>query len=711
MPIDTKVTARNWYRYAWVRDQGHLDYCKKHDLCERFFSGDQWDPADKAALRAVRRPALTINKIISTISNVMGEQIYNRAETSYTPRKKGKQETANILAKVFKSVADKNQLDWKRSEMFADGIIGSRGFLDMRMSFDESLKGDIVIENINPKNVLIDPDADQYDPDSWNEVIITRWMTADDIEVMYSADDAKLLRGKGESAFPYGYDSIDSYRERFGKAAYSAALYGLEGFDEVNRNIRVIERQFRKLDKQLQFVYPKTGESRPVPEAWEEARIKYVAKEFGLQIIKKLVRRIRWLVTADNVVLHDEWSPYKHFTIIPYFPYFRRGRTIGLVENLLDPQELLNKVSSQELHVVNTTANSGWKVRTGALTNMSIEELEARGAETGLVVEVNGDPDKDVVRITPNTVPQGLDRIGFKSEGHIDSISGVNNSMKGFDREDVASKAIEQKKKSGQTNLVKPLDSLARTDYILGRNALDLIQEFYSDERVETIIKDSVTGETEEFVINEVNAIGEVVNDLTIGEYATVITSVPHRETLEDSEFEQLVSLRRDLGVPIKDEHIVAASRLRNKQEVIRDLKGDRDSAEAQRQAQLAARAQEAAVSKEEGEAKAKHADASLRQAKAVQIAHETANPDQSATPGLDVEVAGREQNREDMAEARDQARKDAESSAKIDAIYEKSNLERDKATVQAQLDAQAQAEAAAQQRVQRKTGTPKEPA
>jgi hypothetical protein len=106
-------------------------------------------------------------------------------------------------------------------------------------------------------------------------------------------------------------------------------------------------------------VYPKTGESRPIPEQWDEGRVKYVAKEFGLHIIKKLVRRIRWTVTADNVVLHDDWSPYKHFTIVPYFPYFRRGVTIGLVENLIDPQELLNKSESQNLHIVNTTANSG----------------------------------------------------------------------------------------------------------------------------------------------------------------------------------------------------------------------------------------------------------------------------------------------------------------------------------------------------------------
>jgi hypothetical protein len=157
------------------------------------------------------------------------------------------------------------------------------------------------------------------------------------------------------------------------------------------RAIRVIERQHRVLDRQKHFVFQETGEVRPIPEDFDRNRIAWYVEKFGFGVMTKLVHRIKWTVVADNVLLHDEWSPYKHFTIVPYFPYFRHGRTIGLVENLLGPQELLNKVSSQELHVINTTANSGWKIRAGALANMAIEELEQRGAETGLVVEVNGE--------------------------------------------------------------------------------------------------------------------------------------------------------------------------------------------------------------------------------------------------------------------------------------------------------------------------------
>ena len=612
MPVDTTIASKTWYRYAYCRDNGHMDYVQKDDKCNAFFRGDQWDKADLDALRNVRRPALTINKIISTIGNVMGEQIYNRSEVAFRPRSGAPDDTASILTKLFMQISDNNQLDWKRSDMFADGIIGSRGFLDVRIAFDDSMQGEVKIENLNPKNVIVDPDADSYDPDEWNEVFTSKWLTADDIALLYSEDDAELLRGREQSWFPYGYDSIERHRDRFGDR-FNAFYAGAYDQSSVLRNLRVIERQHRMLDKQLHFVNPKTGDMRAIPNDWSRDRIAYIAQQFGLTTTKKLVKRIRWTVICDNVVLHDDWSPYKHFTVVPYFPHFRRGKTVGLVENLLGPQELLNKVSSQELHVINTTANSGWKVKAGALTNMSIEELEQRGAQTGLVLEVN--EIDGIEKIQPNATPTGLDRITYKAEEHIKGISGVSDSMQGMDREDVAAKAIQAKRQAGSTNLVKPLDSLVRSDFILARNVLDLVQQYYTEERIITITHDKLTGETENLHINQITPEGEVLNDLTLGEYDVVISSVPVRETLEDSQFDQAMAMREQ-GIQIPDTFVIENSRLLRKRDLLKSMEEAQNSPEAQAQAALQQRGMEAEVAKTEAEATAKQADAGLKQAK-----------------------------------------------------------------------------------------------
>jgi hypothetical protein len=141
MPIDSELASKTYYRYAWVRDAGHTDFVKKAETCERFFRGLQWDEKDISLLKAQRRPALTINKILSTVSNVMGDQIYNRSEISYQPRTGAPSDTADALTKLFKYISQDNKLDWIRSDVFADGIITSRGFYDVRLDFKDNLMG------------------------------------------------------------------------------------------------------------------------------------------------------------------------------------------------------------------------------------------------------------------------------------------------------------------------------------------------------------------------------------------------------------------------------------------------------------------------------------------------------------------------------------------------------------------------------------------
>ena len=696
MPIDTDLATKVWYRYQFLRDNGHVQYVEKTMMCDQFFEGNQWSEQDRAALRQQRRPALTINKIISTIGNVMGEQIYNRSEIAFRPKSGADPHTADTLTKVFKNISDNNQLDWKRSDMFADGVIGSRGFLDVRMSFDDSMQGEVVIDNVNPKNIMIDPDADQYDPDTWNEVTTTKWVTADDISILYSKTDAELLRNRTESFFPYGYDAIDVVRDRFG-LPFNPAGGQIQEYDmsPVVRNLRVIERQHRVLDKQKMFVDPKTGAMRPVPEEWDRNRIALVSQQLGLSVITKLNKRIRWTVICDNVKLHDDWSPYERLTIVPYFPYFRRGHTIGLVENLIGPQELLNKVSSQELHVVNTTANSGWKVKTGSLTNMSIEELEQKGASTGLVIEYNTSAD-DIEKIQPNNTPQGLDRISYKAEEHIKTISGVSDSQQGMDREDVAAKAIQTKRQAANTNMAKPLDSLVRSDFILARNILGLVQRFYTEERVIAITHDRDGGDVENVTINKVNPDGSILNDLTLGEYDVTISSVPQRETLEDSQFEQAKALK-EMGIQIPDSVIINASRLMNKNDIIKQVQAQQNSPEAQAAAQLQQRAQQADIQKTEAEVQQKQADAGLKHAKAekegVAAQKEAATPPE--TQGGEMQIK--------MMEAQQQAQLDQERFEFEKHIkLEELELKRQEMQEKMRLESQKAAQAAVNERISR---------
>lgn len=617
---DDGLARMVWDRFRQKADNGHNDFVECADRCWNYFFGKQWSLADMQRLKNQKRPAMTINMIKPTIKTVLAEQIFNRVEFGFVPRSEDAlDETANVLTKVMKQIADNNMLTRLRSSMFLDGQVTNRGFLDLRVAFDDNMQGEAKITLLNPKNVVIDSDAETYDPDGWNDVTISKWQTYNDIAVLYSKGKADKLENR-DNSFTYGQDAIDYVRDRFGnKEGFDAnwTTHNSKDGRGVWRNIRTLDHQYRKLDRQKHFV-SQMGDTRQVPEGWDRDKIAAFTQMTGFRVIDRLVRRIRWSVVADDVVLFDEWSPYNHFTVIPYFPLFAHGQAQGTVEGLINPQDILNKVSSQELHVVNTSANSGYKVVAGKLNNMTPDELRQNGAQTGIVIEVKDSID-NVEKIQPNNVPQGMDRISDKAENNLKKMSGVTDAMTGFVREDVSGKAIDKNKQSGQTSLAVDMDNLALTDHILARNLLDCIQTFYTEERVMFITTDPATKDQEKFTINQAAA-GKIVNDLTLGEYGVVVTSVPAKESLQDAEFEQALALRQAGVAMIDDETLVMASRLRSKGDLIRKSRENAETPEAKAAAERKTRMEEATVKKAENEATNEGADAQLRNAKTAEI-------------------------------------------------------------------------------------------
>jgi hypothetical protein len=576
-----EVASKQWDRYIRARDNGHLEYIEMAKKCDAFYRGDQWDLDDLHALDNEGRPALTINTILPTVNTVLGEQSTRRADVQFKPRRSGEAEVAQTLTKLYMQIADNNKLDWVEQQVFSDGLIlDGRGFFDVRMDFSDHVEGEIRITAKDPLDILIDPDAKDSDPKTWNEVFETKWMTLDEIEELYGKKKAEDLRFIAENGAGFGRDSIEYEENRFGDTDSVDDYFGagIPGDDEYRnvRALRVIERQHKRMTRVDCFVDPNTGDQRDVPENWSEAKAKKFAKQYGLDIISKVKRRVRWTVTCDHVVLHDDWSPYNDLTLVPFFAYFRRGRPFGMVRNLLSPQEQLNKIASQELHIVNTTANSGWMVESGSLVGMTADDLEEHGAETGLVVEYNRGSTPPV-KIQPNQIPTGLDRISQKAALNIKTISGINDSMLGSDSAEVSGVAIQAKQNRGVVMIQVPLDNLRKSRQYLAEKVLDLIQSFYTEQRIIMVTDESDPLQPRvPMTINEMTPEGRIINDLTIGEYDVVVATAPARDSFDEVQFAEALNLRQ-VGVAIPDDAIIEYSHLAKKGELakrIRQLTG-----------------------------------------------------------------------------------------------------------------------------------------
>ena len=590
---EQRIAAGQWDRYVRARDNGHLEYIEMAKKCDAFYRGDQWDDNDISNLEAEGRPALTINTVLPTVNTVLGEQSTRRADVQFKPRRGGEAEVAHTLTKLYMQIADNNKLDWVEQQVFSDGLIlDGRGWFDVRMDFSDHVEGEIRITAKDPLDILIDPDAKDSDPKTWNEVFETRWMTLDEIQESYGKKKAEQLQFIAENGNSYGRDSVEYEENRFGDLDAETDYIGISttGSDDDYRNLRalrVIERQHRRMQRVMCFVDPVTGDSRDAPDELSETKIKKVGKQYGLSVISKVKRKVRWTVTCDQIVIHDDWSPYDNFTLIPFFAYFRRGRPFGMVRNLLSPQEQLNKIASQELHIVNTTANSGWMVESGSLVGLSADDLEEHGAETGLVLEYNRGSTPPV-KIQPNSIPTGLDRISQKAAANIKAISGINDSMLGSDSAEVSGIAIRAKQNRGVIMIQVPLDNLRKARQYLAESILHCIQRFYTEERVIQVTnEDDPLKPREEMVINQPTPEGRIINDLTLGEYDVIIYTAPARDSFDEVQFAEALNLRQ-VGVSIPDDAIIEYSHLARKGELakrIRMLTGVEQSPEQQEMA------------------------------------------------------------------------------------------------------------------------------
>ena len=626
------IASSQWDRYVRARDNGHLEYIYMAKKCDSYYRGEQWDESDVAALEAEGRPALTINTILPTVNTVLGEQSTRRADVQFKPRRGGEAEVAHTLTKLYMQIADNNKLDWVEQNVFSDGLImDGRGYFDVRMDFSDHVEGEIRITAKDPLDILIDPDAKEYDPKTWNEIFETKWMTLDEIEELYGKKKAEQLRFIAENGNSFGRDSVEYEENRFGDIEADADYLGagIPGESEYRnvKALRVIERQHRRIHRVECFVDPDTGDQRDVPEEWTEAKTKKFAKKYNLSVISKVKRKVRWTVTCDKIVLHDDWSPYSSFTIVPFFAYFRRGKPFGMVRNLLSPQEQLNKIASQELHIVNTTANSGWMVESGSLVGMTADDLEEHGAQTGLVVEYNRGSNPPQ-KIQPNQIPTGLDRIAQKAALNIKTISGINDSMLGTDSAEVSGIAIQAKQNRGAVMIQVPLDNLRKARHYLAEKILECIQTFYTEQRIIQVTnEDDPTRPREPMVVNQMTPEGRIINDLTLGEYDVVIATAPARDSFDETQFAEALNLRQ-VGVNIPDDAIIEYSHLARKGELakrIRMLTGVEQSPEQQEmaavQAQMAMQQLQLEIAKLEAEVRKTQSEAAVNIAKVQDVA------------------------------------------------------------------------------------------
>jgi hypothetical protein len=578
---DFDLARFNYENYRYCYDNGHQQFLVKALRCFEFWRGNQWTDADVRRLNAAGRPALTINTIESLVRALRGMQMALRNDVRFAPTQSVDTNGAQVRDALWLDTQARNKLNFLESDNYLRGIIMSRAFYDVRVDFSESMQGNVSIREKRPQDVVLDPMFLSYDPADWPQVYDHCWENLLDLEYLYGKDKAEAIKGSQDPSF-FDIDDIAQSRE-FGQLPYYYAGWAETEIDsKLVRAFKVISRQYSVLKRKDCFVDTVTGDFSEIPESFSRERIQKILRLHpDVTTLRRDVKTVRWTVTCNDVVLHDDDSPYRWFTIVPYFPTMLDGTCLGLVESLIDPQQLYNKVTSQELHIINTTANSGWKTVKGNIKNYTTEQLERGGAATGIVLELENI--ENTQKIEPNQVPQGHERISFKADQVMRQLGGVSKSGMGFAREDVSGDAIEQNQAAQDLNSVGWLENLYRSRQLLAERSQDCWQAYYTESRVVTINRGSAyKPDYQQVGINQVTDEGEVVNDITQGRYTTMLVPAPTRTTMSESDFKLLAKLRADGVLNIPDDMLIEMLPVSNKTQLMQRIKGDSNDDQAQ---------------------------------------------------------------------------------------------------------------------------------
>lgn len=572
-PNKSRDAARAvFWRYWDVYNRGFEHWLIKAARHYEYYKGGglQWRREDRIAVEADGRPAHEVNVVKTAINSAAGFQIANRIDVSYLPKGGQADEyVAKVLGKVTKTVMDKTNYRYAETDAYVDGMICSRGFLDVRMSYEENFLGDVAIESTDPMDNLPDPDGKSYDPDGWTDHRITRFLTAQQIEGLYGKDVADEIVANSVSycdLADFGEKVVE--RRGFGGMPPTYARgYGWYDGDDRVRRYRMVDEQTNEYMQALTAVYP-TGEKRIVEGSSREQLAWLI--DHGVQIMKLRMRRVHWRVAAPEVCAIDKVSPYKHITSVGYFPYFQRGTTIGMVDDMVSPQDMLNKFISQYAAVVNASANGGWQGEAGQLVNMTDEQFVIDAAKSSLIL-LRKPGSQPFTKIQPNQVPTGLDKMIEFAHANLQTVSGVDKNLAGVDRPDLSGVALQALQYASAQKLAIPNDNLSKTRRIVHRRVLDLIQTYMGNERVMRITESDAYGVARHVpvALNSIQPDGSVLNDLTIGEYDVVVDEKPAQTSFDDTEFNQLMEMRKEGITDIPTTFIIRKSNISDKSELV----------------------------------------------------------------------------------------------------------------------------------------------
>jgi len=553
---ETKLVAKlkEWYLAA-ADSSTNRDWRKRAAKCLRFYNGSgQWDESVKMLLESQERPALTINRILPTINVVWGNLIQNRTELRLQALHRGTKEIANLGSALLKHAMDCCQGHDSSSDAFRDGLITGKGWTTADHVYErDPLTGELVVEAPNPLFVYEDPRNTDYDINKGEFVFRERFWTANKLKAYFPTKYKEAMAASAMDWFqPIGDDTGNSLA---GLIAFLNDIQGGSsnlGGDGEMAGVVVREAWWKEY-KPVRMVTLNLPDGRSISTAIRSgadqdslhsfmAQRPEVSVDIAQQVV--VVCTLNIAVMVGDLLLRREADPLngcKSFPYTRFAPYWLHGDSFGVVDNLIGPQEELNKSRSNLLHDANLNGNPGW---IGDGTSPKGEQtIKEYGSTPGILLNKK-DFGGNIVRIEPGGLSPAHAQLSEQNAADIQEISGANPNLMGTPTERVESgraRLIQQE--AGLKVLAPVMGNFFRSQSIMGESLWEIIRHngIYSPEEIQAVVDQDIID-----ALGGMGGVVEVMNRWDTGSYA--VKAVPSKTTSTWTDV-QLEEIEKVMGI------------------------------------------------------------------------------------------------------------------------------------------------------------------
>lgn len=541
------------------------------DTDTRFETGDQtlWNDL-YGNLPANRRRQFNFNRIRRVCNMIGGHQRRNRKSMVVTPVENGDAETADQMTKVLLWIAQQEGVLETISEAFHGGaLVTGMNLLQVWVDYrSDPVSGNIRVDNCSYNSFLIDPYFRKADLSDCNALWKRSFLTKREV--------ISLLPDRAEEVL--GLIGNDSGTGRDGKfqfmpESYNYGMKNLLTYDEF---------YYRDYRTQKMLVDTITGETQEWRSDDEDALRQFLQAYPQITIVDQEIPTVRVANVVQGKVMYDGPNPmgidsYPFVPVFGYYnpqmPYFPH-RVQGVVRGLRDAQYLYNRRRVIELDILESQINSGWIYKENALVNPKDVFLSGQGRGLALKDEANM---TDVQKIEPGRIDSGMIQFSELLAKEVSEISGVNEELLGSAVDDKAGILSMLRQGAGLTTLQILFDNLDRSQKLLGKLIVDIVQLNFTPGKVKRILEEEPT---------------DRFYNKNFGRYDIAIEDGLNTTTQRQMQFAQMLQLR-EVGVPISTEDLLEAATIQNKKKIIENATRSAQQAQQMQQMQLQAEMQE----------------------------------------------------------------------------------------------------------------------